>query len=334
MKKKKIILILLTAFLLFFGCSKKQMSGEAGYDDSVSFQITERSHYSEASSTAWAGTGYNGEFDGQAPAFKNMSNLYGEMGQDVAAQNSIADDSDSGDSMSAELNNVERKLVKRASIRMRVENLEAADASIAGLMEKYGAYAASTEIEENSYRYSLRVPSPEYDIFLSEMNGIGRTLRRLETTEDVTLQYYDLEGRLVTKRELLRTYQSYLGRARNIEEILSVEARIAELQSDIEGTGKQLRSLANRVDYATIDLNLLGPVVSTSNKDSTFGDQIKNLFGGFGGFLSAVTMVIIGIVIYGIPILLLLALLYLVLFGRIGLLKKLWRVVTVKNRDN
>jgi hypothetical protein len=230
------------------------------------------------------------------------------------------------------LNNIERKLVKKANIRIRVENLEMADASVSELVRKYGAYAASTETEENSRRYSIRVPSPQYDNFLGETGGMGRMLRRAETTEDVTLNYYDLEGRLATKKELLKTYQTYLGKANNIEEILSVETRIADLQNDIDWTGTQLRNLANTVDYATVDLNLLGPAASTSNQKTTFIEQVKILFNSFGTFLSIVGVVIIGIVIYVIPVLLLLIFFYLILFGRIGLLKKLWRIITSQNK--
>ena len=305
MKRKILPLVLLTALLFTFGCSRK---------------MDERLAYEE-----WSGAGYNSEADA---SFKGMSNLYGRAHQAAATSDDV--NPTSADSFSADLSNVERKLVKTASIRIRVENLEAADVSINSLMEKYDAYAASTSVEENSHYYVLRVPSPVYDVFLSEMNGMGRLIHRSESTEDVTLRYYDLEGRLATKRELLRTYQSYLGRARNIEEILSVEARISELQYDIEGTGIQLRNLANRIDYATIDLALLGPAASTPNRGLTFGERIKELFGGFGGFLSTVAVAIVGIVIYGIPVLLLLALLFLVLFGRIGLAKKLWQMVMGK----
>ncbi|MCL2066989.1 MAG: DUF4349 domain-containing protein [Treponema sp.] len=227
----------------------------------------------------------------------------------------------------ADLTAAERKLVKRANIRIRVENLEAADASIISLMEKYNAYSASTSIEENYYTYSLRVPSHYYEIFLSEMNGMGRMLHRNESTEDVTLRYYDLEGRLATKQELLRTYQSYLGRANNIEEILAVEARISELQYDIDGTGIQLRNLANRVDYATIDLTLLGPVSSTPSQGLTFGERAERLFKGFGGFLSTAGFVLLSIVVYGTPILLIVSLLFWLLLGKVGLLKKLWKII-------
>jgi len=237
------------------------------------------------------------------------------------------EEADGGGSPSANFPEAERKLIKRANVSIRVENLAAADDAVTAMLKKYDAYAASTNIEENSRYYSLRVPANYYDIFLAETGGMGRLINRYENTEDVTLRYYDLEGRLSTKKELLKTFQAYLGKAKTIEEILSVEARISDLQYDIEGTGIQFRNLANRIDYATIDLSLFGPVSSVPNRGLTFGERVKQLFGGFGGFLSTVAMVLIGIVVYGIPILLILGLLFLIFFGRIGLAKKLWGLV-------
>jgi len=299
MKMKIIFLVLATALLFTFGCSKTER-------ERAEPQFAERS----------MAVGLEAPVPSAA---KDMSNLYGRAEQESA-----------GDSFSADLSNTERKLVKRADVRIRVENLDTADASVLDLIENYDSYAASTEADENSRRYSLRVPSTKYDAFLAEMNGMGRLIRRFESTEDVTLRYYDLEGRLETKKELLRTFQSYLTRARTIEEILSVEARISDLQYDIEGTGMQLRHLANRVDYATIDLTLLGPITATSKQGITLGERIKQMFGNFGGFLSGVAITIIGIVIYGIPILLLVVFFVWLLFGRIGLVRKLWQVVKSK----
>ena len=270
------------------------------------------------------------EFEATGVPFYSEKSATTSIARQASADAGGSSYSDGTDSISANLTNAERKLVKRANISIRVENLETADASISGLLEKYDAYAASTDIEETARYYSLRVPAPVYDTFLSEMNGIGRLLRRSENTEDVTLRYYDLEGRLATKKQLLKTFQDYLGKAKTIEEILSVEARISELQYDIEGTGIQLRNLANRVDYATIDLNLLGPVNLKPYRGATLGERVKRLFSSFGGFLSSVVVVIVGIVIYGIPILLLLAIFFWLLFGKIGLMKKLWLVIKGK----
>jgi hypothetical protein len=224
----------------------------------------------------------------------------------------------------------QRKLVKRANLSLKVEDLEAADSSVSALMEKYGAYPSSTVTNENHRNYTIRVPSTVYDPFLAEAGGMGKTLHRSENTEDVSLRYYDLEGRLATKRELLKTFRDYLGRARNIEEILSVEVRIAELQNEIDGTGKELRYLAGLVDYSTVSLDILGPADSVPYRGPTFAERVRGLFGGFGRFLSMVAVVLIGLIIYVIPVLLILVLLFWLLFGKIGLLKKLYRIAAGK----
>ena len=260
---------------------------------------------------------------------------YGDGGESPRAAKATADlayeeagASGDSDSLSANYPDAERKLIKRANISVRVENLDAAEDSVNALLKKYNAYAASSNIQENSRYYSLRVPANYYDIFLAETGGMGRLINRYENTEDVTLRYYDLEGRLANKKELLKTFQAYLGKAKTIEEILSVEARISDLQYEIEGTGIQFRNLTNNIDYATIDLNLFGPVTSSmQNQELTFGERVKQLFNSFGDFLSVVAMILIGIVIYGIPILLILGLLYLLFFGKIGLAKKLWKLI-------
>jgi len=305
MSKKIFYLILTTSLLLTFSCSKKSSSPQ-----------------------------FNGQYS-MADAFES-DGRYGnaKSAADMAARGVFEEQQITGSSEAAIINEIERKLVKRANIRIKVENLEAADASVSDLMRKYSAYAASTEIEENSRFYSLRVPAVKYDSFLGEMDGMGRMLRRSENTEDVTLNYYDLEGRLANKKELLKTYQSYLGRAKNIEEILSVEARITDLQNEIDWTGTQLRNLANLVDYATVELYLIGPAVSKANQTETLGEKIKALFSGFGRFLSAIAVILTGIVIYGIPVLILLVFFYWILFGRIGLLKKLWRIIISQKQSN
>jgi len=300
MKKILITLVLLTAFLFAFGCSRKDEQRLYGESQSLQRSMADGFYLEEAS------------IDREA----------------FATAGEVAD----VDSISANASEAERKLVKRADIRIRVENLETADASISSLMKKYNAYAASTNLSEDSYRYSLRVPAKWYELFLDEIN-IGRQIHRSENTEDVTIRYYDLEGRLETKKELLRTYQAYLRRATNIEEILKVEAQIANLQHEIDGTGQQLRQLANQVDYATIELVLLGPAAATQRRGETFGERIKQTFGGFGIFLFGVALVLINIVIYVIPIFLLIVFFVWLFFGRIGLLKKLWRIVVGEKQE-
>jgi hypothetical protein len=223
-----------------------------------------------------------------------------------------------------------RKLVKRAELRLRVDNPETTEKSLFALMEKYGAWSASTGIYENSRNYSIRVSSDSYDSLLAELAGMGKLIGRTENAEDVTLRYYDLEGRLATRQELLKTYQGYLGKAANIEEIMTVEGKISDLQYEIDRTGTQFRNLADLVDFSTIDVEILGPVSVSSYSAPTIGEKLGELFGSFGEIISSALVVLVGVVIYGVPAALVVILFYSVFFGRIGLLKKVWRFAAGK----
>ena len=224
----------------------------------------------------------------------------------------------------------QRRLVRRADLRIRVENLERADAEITALMERFNAYSSFSNFFENHRSYTIRVPSAAYDSFLAEASGMGRILHRSESTEDVSLRFFDLEGRLASQQELLNTFRSYLGRATNIEEILAVEARLADLHNQIERTGQELRWLGDRIDYSTITLSIEGPVSADPFRGLTLGERLRGLFGGFGRFLSATMVFLTGLVIYGIPVLLILVVLFWLLFGKIGLIKKLYRIAAGK----
>ena len=219
-----------------------------------------------------------------------------------------------------------RKLVKRANLRLRVEDPATLEKPLADIMKKFGAWSASTGVYENSRDYSIRVPAPYYEAILVELSALGRVIRRNEHAEDVTLRYYDLEGRLATRRELLRTYQGYLGRARNIDEIMTVESRIADLQHEIDWAETQFRNLASLIDYSTIDLEIIGPPGTASLTAPSLREKMRNLFGSFGDMASSALVVLTGIVIYGIPAAIIIILLFWLLFGRIGLIKRLWRL--------
>jgi hypothetical protein len=344
-KHTKIILPLLIAALLVCGCDRPSgglvKSPKMGaYDEADYYRSSSSAGYSQqmaemaaydmvdskviASETRWEGTGYNGpEITETRLAGRGFSSASAE---DQAAGNG-------GDGYGAPLTNTSwRKLVKRASITVRVDDIDTTDAAINDLMEQYGAYASSTSSRENHRFYTIRVPSSAYDAFLADMDGMGRVLHRSENTEDVSLRYYDLEGRLASKEELLATYRSYLARARNMEEILAVEARISDLHNEIDGTGKELRQLANLIDYSTVVLDIGGPATSEPYRGPTLIDRVGELFMGFGEFLSGAVVVLIGLVIYGIPVLAVAVVLFWLLFGKVGLLKKLFRIAAGKKQ--
>jgi hypothetical protein len=225
-----------------------------------------------------------------------------------------------------------RKLITSSNLQIRIENMDSSVNKLNDIMNRYNTYASSINVRENSRDYTLRVPAIRYKHFLDEIMEIGNIIKFNETTEDVTLRYFDLESRLNTKRELITTFQNYLSRANNIEEILSVEKRIAELQAEVDDVGRQFRLLNDLIDYSTIRLEILGPISSSTYGRETIWDKIKMLMTGFRDYISTIMVILLAIVVYGIPTLVILLLLYWLFFGKIGILKKSFIFVSEKNK--
>lgn len=220
----------------------------------------------------------------------------------------------------------ERKLVRRAWIQVRVADTEKAEAEVLATLARLGGYAASTSADEYSRSLTLRVPAASFDALLGAIAPLGTVLSRNENAEDVTLRFYDLEGRLETKRELLATFRGYLARTRDIKELLDVEARIAELQNEIDWMGSELKGLADLVDYATVELELVPPPSVADGYEPELGERIAGVFRAFSGFLGSLVVFLVGLVVYGVPVALVVALLWWLLVGKVGLLRKLWRL--------
>jgi hypothetical protein len=225
-----------------------------------------------------------------------------------------------------------RKIITTASIRLRVEHFDAQSVSVLDLMRKYNSYPSETRTNENARNYIIRVPVENYKALFEDIIRLGKVLYSSERNEDVTLKYYDMESRLNTKRALMKTYQSYLGKAEKMEDVLTAEAKIAELQNDIDSDGSQFMALSNLIDYSTIKLELLGPISANISERETLGDRAKQLFASIGEYVHTVLIILLGLVVYGIPSIVVLALLYWLLLGKVGVLKKVWRIVSEKKK--
>ncbi len=227
----------------------------------------------------------------------------------------------------------ERKLVRNASLRLRVGDLAASEAAAQKLTADFGGYVASSNRSEESVSMSLRIPRGSFDAALSGLTPLGTELWRNVNTEDVTLHWYDLEGRLQTKRELMATLRAYLKQARSIEDIMTVETRLADLQNEIDGLGGQFKRLSDLVDFSTVNVEFVLPAAQVKSVEPTLWERIGDVLRRTGGFFSTLVAFIVGLVVFGIPILALAALLFWLLFGKVGLLPALYRLIARPGND-
>ena len=304
-------------FSLFLaaGCSAKKEAGSYASGAEGEYAADQLNAQYEDLSRTYEGAGFNPE---------------GPAGQEAGAPDGSAPEgNDAPASAAAKV----RKLVKQAVLSVEADKsfidgegkLTGVQQKVDELLAQFNAYSEQTSAGESDAHFTIRVPQASYESFLSAAGDLGKVRSRRESAEDVTLKYYDLEGRLATKKTLLVTFQAYLGRTQNIDDVMKVETRIAELQNEIDWLGTQLTQLASLVDYATIELSVYSP---RTGGGYTLGDRVGDLFRSFGDFASGALVVILGILVYGVPIIVLCLFAFWLLFGKVGILKKAFRLAS------
>ena len=93
-----------------------------------------------------------------------------------------------------------------------------------------------------------------------------------------------------------------------------------------------MKRLNNQINYSTIDITMQATAPTYETQRHVISMNLKDFIYDVGDFFVKFAKVLLGLIIYGIPILVLLAVLYWLLFGKIGLLKKLFIILSGKKK--
>ena len=204
------------------------------------------------------------------------------------------------------IQNIELYLQTKEFINL-LENVENEIASLGGYVEE--STTNGLDPESRGYRSAhliVRIPaekSGSFDSFLSENSVV--TSRRV-TTEDVTLQYVDMESRvkaLILEKEAL---EEILKKAVNVDEIISVRSQLTNVIHEIEAYQSKLRTFDNLVDYCTVSIYIneveRTAVVEKQTVWQEIGTNLKNNFENVGKGLVALFVFLISAIPYLIPL--------------------------------
>ncbi len=189
--------------------------------------------------------------------------------------------------------NTEQKIIKSASLRYEVNELDSSLAMLAPLIVKYNAIIEQEKQYSRSdrlyYVLTIRVPAAAFDAFIEEILR-GKDIRRLEekniSARDVTEQFIDIEVRLSTKRQALKRYRELLQKAETVSDMIIVEDKIRHLQEEIESQEARLEYLSKQVDMSEIRISLYQSFSPEyiPDKSNAFGPQfLKSLHRGWKG---------------------------------------------------
>ena len=202
-------------------------------------------------------------------------------------------------------------------------------ADVRAKTESAGGYVEKSDVGGNyggdTTRYAylvLRIPAEKLDDFVGGVKDASNVRTFSESTEDVTLQYTDMDTHIKALREELDALFSMMEQATSMKDILSIQSQITDVRYEIESYESQLRVYDNQVTYSTVYLDLYEVNRESSTTGTTFGERVKAKFNdnmyqmgqGFQNFM-------VGL-LGGLPILLPIVVICVVV---VVVLRKIWK---------
>jgi anti-sigma factor RsiW len=154
-------------------------------------------------------------------------------------------------------------IARTISLSIVAKGFDAARASLDAILVRRSGYSASLAVNTpqgaaRSLQASLRIPAPQLPAAVIELKSLGRVEIETQSGEEVTQPHADLVARLKNAHETEGRIQAMLKeRTGNIGDVLAAEQEIARVRGEIERMEAEQKNLEHRVDFVTVDLNLL-----------------------------------------------------------------------------
>ncbi len=277
MKKRRLFVfvsfIILTMVLAACGAKKDngftsyEMEKKASYDMVTS---TEETEVAEAPAVPLAEEG-NGESQfSSAGSISNNSAITIEDSKALTSQD---------------------KIIRTFYMEVETQEFDALITRLDSEMGRLNGYVETSKISGRSFydregarvaRITARIPRDKVDEFVGVVDENANVINKQETTENVTLQYADIESRKKSLEIEQERLFALLEKADTLESIVTLESRLSEIRYQLQNYETTLRTYDNKVEYSTVTLNIqevekLSPKVEIKQ---TVATRIKNGFSG------------------------------------------------------
>lgn len=150
-----------------------------------------------------------------------------------------------------------------------------------------GGYVESSEMNgsaaDDTDRYAsltLRIPADQMDQMLTLLNSESNITYQNCSSEDVTLQYVDMESHLKALRTEQETLLKLMEKADKLKDVIALQSQLTDIRYEIESYESQLRTYDNLVDYSTLYLSIteVQRTTNITSSKTSFFEEIGNAF--------------------------------------------------------
>lgn len=222
------------------------------------------------------------------------------------------------------------KIIYSGSVEIETMDFDKTLEDLGKMVGDIGGFVESSSVTGNdfytqhsggrSYRsaqYVFRIPADQFKAFAESLGTLGNVPYSSTNAENITMSYMDVESRLAVARTKEARLLELLEKATNMEDILSIENALSDVQYQIESLTSQIKNWESLLSYSTLSVTVRE--VSLYTEDSTetlgYGQQLKEafirslkaigrFFKGLFKFLVAAFPVIVVLAVIAVPVLL------------------------------
>ena len=295
---------------MFAGCG-----GKASSDMAFSETAT--------SSSAYNGAAYDSYSDGLAGTYDSYDYGAGEVMEEAAdAEMDEMAAAEEGTTRTLDsMTLLEEKLVYHCD--MEIETTEYADtmSAIKNTIEKYDGIIQGENETDSSYNWyyedyyktsgtmynylQIRIPSANYDAFLQEIDGVGKIVSKSTSVDNISQTYYDTTVEIKALETQEEKLLSMLENCETIEDMITVEERLTEVQYQLGKLKTNLRYMDVDVAYSYVNISVEEVMeyhYEEPMKKNTFLNRLQDTFTdtwkGFLRFLEGLLFCIIRLIPY------------------------------------
>ena len=203
-----------------------------------------------------------------------------------------------------------RSIIATAEVTIEVADARDAAVRATEAATAAGGFLAQQEAlpADGVVTMTLRIPTESFSEVLGQLEGLGEVQSQRVDTQDVTEQVVDIESRIASAQVSVARVRDLLEQSGDVVQLATVEGELSRREADLEALLGRQRVLDDQVAMATIRLDLREPTAIRTDADDALPGFLGGLENGWGGFLTAAS-VLVTLLGYALPFVLLAAIL-------------------------
>ena len=141
-------------------------------------------------------------------------------------------------------------------LAIRSSSPEETASSVSALAYSVGGYIAYQSTFSDSAYVVIRVPAAQYQHVLAQVKAMGAFVSESSNSNDVRVQYTDLNASLASLRTEQGALLKLLNQSTTINSTLAIENQLQQVNQQINDIESQILQTRTLIDYATINVTV------------------------------------------------------------------------------